>query len=173
MRTANEMLNRGDILCPLCGGAFAVHGSYKRHCKDGFDQRHDGWIAQVHCSACNKYPSLIPDFIMPYKHYKAEVIEAVIIESEEGCLDLSSCPADESTMRRWANQFKERGARAAGWLLAILFVVYRYHVNILEYQNKALLKRLAYLTHQLGLPETFGIIGRVNFVLTRHNCGFL
>jgi len=173
MQTAKEMLRRGYILCPLCGGVLRVHGSYKRHCKDESGQRHDGWVAQVHCSACNTYPSLIPDFIMPYKHYKSAVIETAIKESEEGCLGLSSCPADESTIRRWANQFKVRGAMAVGWLLAILFVVYGRHINILEQQNLSLSKRLAYLMRQMPVPEFGGLISRVNYVLTRHNYGFL
>ena len=172
-RTANEMLRRRDILCPLCGGELTVHSSHQRHCIDDNGQRHDGWIVQVHCSACNKYPSLIPDFIMPYKHYKTAVIEAAIRASEEGCLGLSSCPADESTVRRWANQFKVRGALAVGWLLSILFVVYERHISILEQQNMSLLQRLYYLMQQMPVSEFGELISRVNFVLTRHNYGFL
>ena len=173
MLSANEMLHCGDTLCQLCGGALTVHGSYKRHCKDEYGHRHDGWIAQAHCKACDTYPSLIPDFIMPYKHYMADVIEATISASEEGCLGLSSCPADESTIRRWSNQFKERGALAIGWFLSILFAVYGQHVSILEQQNMSLYKRLAYLMLKMPVPKFGGLIGRANFVLTRHNCGFL
>jgi len=173
LRTANGMVLRGDVLCPHCHGPLTVHGSYTRHLRDEFRQRHDGWIVQVHCSACNTYPSLTPDFIMPYKHYMAEVIEAAIIESEEGCLSLSSCPADDSTMRRWVNQFNEHGARAAGWLLALLFEVCGCLVGTLQQQNMGLLKRLDYLTQQFSVPKTGGIIGRVNIVITRYDRGFL
>ena len=37
----------------------------------------------------------LPDFMRPYKHYASPVIEAV----EAGAT--ASCPADNSTMRRW------------------------------------------------------------------------
>jgi uncharacterized C2H2 Zn-finger protein len=171
--TAAKVLCRDNILCPICGRPLSLHGSYKRHVKDGYGQRHDGWVAQLHCSACNTYPALIPNFIMPYKHYKVEVIEAVIVESEEDGLELSSCPADTSTIRRWVNQFEKRGVVAIGWLASILFSLFGRHVNIMEQQNKSLLGHLAYLLHQIHIPEAGEVIARANIVLTRYDHGFL
>jgi hypothetical protein len=103
----------------------------------------------------------------------AEVIEAAIIASEGNNPDSSGCPADDSTIRRWENQFKERGKLAAGFLLSILFDLCRVFVSILEQQNKSLLKRLAYIREQIPIPGTGGIISNVNLVLTRYGCGFL
>jgi hypothetical protein len=141
--------------------------------KDALGNRHDGWVVQVHCVTCNKYHSLAPNFIMPYKHYMSEVIEAAIKESEEGGNGLSDCPADDSTMRRWVNQFAERGALAADWLSSVLYVVYGCLANILEQQNMGALKRLAHLVRQIPIPETGGIIGKANIILTRYDHGFL
>jgi len=173
VQVVTEIVRRGDVLCPACHGFFKVHGSYERHLKDELGGRHDGWVAQVHCQTCNKYPSLAPDFVMPYKHYMGAVIEAVLIASEENDQGSSFCPADDSTMQRWVNQFRERGARAAGWLLSILFMVYGQFISALDQQNMSLLKRLAYLTQQFPVSETGVIIGRVNIILTRHGRGFL
>jgi hypothetical protein len=173
METARKMVCFGYILCPKCYWKLVLHCSYGRHVKDSLGKRHDGWVAQGHCVNCNSYPSIIPDFIMPYKHYMGEVIEAVIMVQEEGGQSLSDCHADETTIRRWHNQFKERGMLAAGWLLALLFNVYGCFVSVLEQQNMGPLKRLAYLVQQIPAPETSGVIGRVNIVITRHNCGFL
>jgi len=115
-----------------------------------------GWIAQGHCIVCNQYPSLIPDFIMPYKHYEAAVIESVIMESEaeRNVEMLSDCAADASTMRRWIKQFKECGARAVGLLLSVLFMVYEQHISILELHNKKLLKQLARLLQAYSVPAS-------------------
>ena len=110
MQTARELTQRDDIFCAHCKGRLTVNDCYQRHFIDEVGNRHYGLIAQGCCGACRKYPSLIPSFLMPYKHYKAEVIEKVIFEAEEKEV-LSDCPADDATMRRWVNQFKERGAQ--------------------------------------------------------------
>ena len=75
MQTARELTLRDDIFCAHCKGRLTINDCYKRHFIDEGGNRHDGWIAQGCCGACRKYPSLIPSFLMPYKHYKAEVIE--------------------------------------------------------------------------------------------------
>ncbi|MCL1855804.1 MAG: DUF6431 domain-containing protein [Clostridia bacterium] len=174
MHTVEELVRRCVVICPLCGGPLTVHCCYRRHIRDGNGSRHDGWIAQGKCETCKKYPSLIPEFIMPYKHFEAAVIEAAIWEVEEkGDLGLSSCPADESTIRRWIHQFGERGAQAVGWLLSILYAVYDERIGALELQNKGLLKQLARLAREIPAPETDGTISRVNIILTSHNAGFL
>jgi len=174
MQTAEEKLSGGDALCPRCHGPFKFHGTYSRHFLDEKGDRHDGWVAQCCCDTCNEYPSLIPDFIMPYKHYEAAVIESAILEVEEnGSLGLNSCPADDSTVRRWVNQFQERGARAVGWLLGIIYTLYGEYLSTLELVDKGLLKQLARLARKFAAPGTGSIIGRVNVILTRHNSGFL
>jgi len=172
MQTARELTLRDDIFCAHCKGRLTINDCYKRHFIDEGGNRHDGWIAQGCCGACRKYPSLIPSFLMPYKHYKAEVIEKVIFEAEEKEV-LSDCPADDATMRRWVNQFQERGARAVGWLLSALFTLCGRHISAVELHNKSLLKRLALLLRELRIPESGGIIGRTNIILTMYNYGFL
>ena len=175
MQMANELARKGEVICTLCQKPLMIHGCYQRQIKDEEGNCQYGWVAQGHCSACHKYPSLIPNFIMPYKHYEAAVIESVIMESEAGrnVEMLSDCAADASTMRRWIRQFKERGALAVGWLISLLFTVYEWHISILELQNKELLKQLAQLLQAYSVPASGTIIGKVNIILTRYNCGFL
>jgi len=174
VQTVERMLRLAEALCARCGGPLAVHDCYPRHILDEDGTRHDGWIAQGCCDACKKYPALIPDFIMPYKHYEAAVIEAAISKvEEEGGLRLIDCPAAGSTVWRWVNQFRERGALAVGWLLAILYTLYGEYLSALELVDQGLLKQLARLTRKFPDSGTGGIIGRVNIILTRHNSGFL
>ena len=175
VRAAKGLARSGAVLCASCHGQLEFHGSYRRYLKDEESNREQGWVAQVHCEACGTYPALIPDFIMPYKHYSAEVIENVIAAYENGenveCLD--GCAADISTMRRWVRQFKERGTRAVGWLLSILLDLYERQVSSLKLQNKTLLKQLARLLREFQTLKTGGIIGKANTILTTQNCGFL
>ena len=174
MQTAEEKVRCGAVLCPRCHGPFKFHSTHSRHFLDEKGDRHDGWVAQCCCKTCKKYPSLIPDFIMPYKHYEAAVIESAILEvGENGSLGLNSCPADDSTVRRWVNQFQESGARAVGWLLGIIYTLFGEYLSALELQDKGLLKQLALLMRKFPNPGSGGIIGRVNVILTRHNSGFL
>jgi hypothetical protein len=177
-----------------------VHGCYARRFKDSEGIRYEGWVAQARCEACNRYPSLIPDFLMPYKHYKAEVIEDVIREAEEegndtwypdaqntgvrrrtsknpevnrGTQKRSNCAADVSTMRRWIRQFRERGEQAVGWMLSALAAVYERYISAVELQNKKLLERLARLAGEVTSVRAGEVIGKVNYIITRHNYGFL
>ena len=174
VQTVERMLRFGKALCARCGGPLAVHDCYPRHILDENGERHDGWIVQGHCSACKKYPALIPDFIMPYKHYEAAVIESAISKvEEEGRIRLGDCPAAGSTVWRWVNQFEERGALAVWCLLAILYTVYGLHISALELIDQGLLKKLVRLARKFPVPDTCGVIGRVNTILTRHNSGFL
>jgi hypothetical protein len=163
------------VLCAFCYGQLKFHGSYRRYLKDEESIREKGWVAQVHCEACDTYPALIPEFIMPYKHYSAEVIEGVIAESERGknVEHLDGCAADVSTMRRWVRQFKERGARAIGWLLSILLKLYDRQFSLLKLQNKTLLKQLARLLREFPAINTDSVIGKANIIITTQNCGFL
>jgi len=170
---AQELLRRGDLVCPVCGNLFIWHDSYPRHFIDGNGLRHDGWLAQLKCPICNKHHTLIPDFIMPYKHYSAEVIESAINDTENGDFGRSSCPADDSTVRRWINQFHDRAPAAIGYIQSILFDNYLITISSLEQQEKGLFFQLSRLIREFKLSESIGVIGRANFILTRYNSGLL
>ena len=172
--TVGEQMRRGEIKCALCNGPLKVHGSYSRKVIDEEGKRQNGWITQGCCAVCKKYPALLPDFIMPYKHYETAVVERSIWRAyEEKEQGLSECPADESTIRRWLSQFHERGTAAAGLLRAILFRVRDRHISILDILNMSLMKQLAYLARAISANEICSVIGRVNGILTGYNSGFL
>lgn len=50
---------------------------------------------------CRRLHTLLPDFVVPYKHYEAFVIQGVVDGK-----DLSACPAEDSTLRRWRSEFR-------------------------------------------------------------------
>jgi len=175
LRTVTKLVCCGKVLCALCMGLLNIHDCYTRHFDDENGERHNGWIVQGHCAACNKYPALIPSFLLPYKHYKAEIVESVIIEYESGrnIEDLDGCAADISTMRRWVKQFKERGAQSVGWLISAFFTLYQRNISTLKLRHKTLLKQLSRLLQELSFSGTGSVIGRTNIILTMYDYGFL
>ena len=99
MQGADESFRNGDVACPICLGPLRLHGAYERHVKNDEGERYDGWIAQGYCVKCNRYHSLIPSFIEPYKQYSAAVVEGVISEYERtGDIKRSDCPASDSVI---------------------------------------------------------------------------
>jgi hypothetical protein len=173
LQAAYKQTSNGGAKCPVCGGEVVLHGAYGRSVIDGAGERHWGWVAQVRCVGCGKHHSLIPSFIMPYKQYGAEVIEAALEHEETGGMASSDCPASDTTIRRWVRQFGERGAQAAGWLLSILYGIYGQHVSAIEQQGEGQLNRLGRRARRLLPASGRGAIDRANIILTKHNHGYL
>jgi hypothetical protein len=174
MQGAIKLIDSGEALCPICGGLLKLHGSYPRCIIDKRENAHHGWIAQGYCAASNKYHSLIPSFILPYRHYEAEVIEEALTCNEaSGDLTLLESPVNNSTLYRWLRQFKERGTLAVGWLLSILYDIYDIAISIVKLAAESLINQLDYLSLRLLGEVGVYTLGRVNIVLSRHNRGFV
>ena len=167
------MLYNGEVVCPICGGKMRLHSTYSRGLRDNEGKRHEGWVAQSNCEACDKYHSIIPSYIKPYKQYEAEVIEKAIKEHERGTLKRSDCPANESTINRWAREFSERGSRAVGCMLSLLYNIYNMHISVIQTQKEGLMTQLDRLTQRLLGNNAGTVIGRANIILTRYNNGFV
>jgi hypothetical protein len=54
----------------------------------------------MRCKGCRKIHTELPDFILPFKHYDAQTIQATLDLEPNNC-----CTADDSTMRRWKLSF--------------------------------------------------------------------
>ena len=175
MHTVGKLLRCSIVLCPDCNGSMSLHGTYRRHCRDNSGKRHYGWVAQGYCATCVCYHSILPNFIIPHKHYNCGVIGSVIAAAEARWIVEQSCicAADISTMRRWIRQFKVRGAVAVGWLLSILFEVFNTHIRAFELHKKKLLEQLSRLLREFKNIGGGSVLGTVNIILTTRNCGFL
>ena len=68
------------------------------------------------CPICHSYHTELPDCLVPYKHYEAEVISGVLDEVvRPENLDSEDYPSF-STMRRWMQWFVENLTRTEGYL---------------------------------------------------------
>jgi len=80
-----------------------------RDSRDRVCQHEDGIrrvyrLRRLYCKHCRKIHTELPDFMQPFKRYAAEAVEAVIDGRSE------TCPAEESTMRKWSGWFSNRKA---------------------------------------------------------------
>ena len=112
-----RVISEGHIQCELCLRPMARHSEYKRIIKETGEQI---TITMVWCSKCRKWHALLPDFLLPYKHYSGNEIEGVIIDSETVPVSQIDTEASESTVRRWISQIGYR-IRQAVSLLKYIF----------------------------------------------------
>lgn len=73
-------------------------------------------IRRLRCLGCNKIHHELPNILVPYKRYKSECIEAVVVEESNTTL-IVAC--DESTLHRWKYWFKSLSEYFAGCLQSI------------------------------------------------------
>lgn len=86
---------RDPPMCPACGVLLSGYDTRPRWVVDSSGAVLLFQLRRLRCPSCHRLHLELPDFMRPYKHYASPVIEAV----EAGAT--ASCPADNSTMRRW------------------------------------------------------------------------
>lgn len=84
-------------ICPICHGNTKVRDTKIRKVKDNNAQICLFRLKRVVCCQCKTLHTVIPDCIIPYKHYYAEIIEGVQKNTND------CCGADNSTLYRWKN----------------------------------------------------------------------
>ena len=94
-RDAYAILSSEVPRCPVCGAIMCGHGIRRRHAIDSAGVSHWYLLRRWRCPACQSFHLELPDFMAPRRHYEAETIRDVQIGDGE------SCPADDSTIRRW------------------------------------------------------------------------
>ena len=67
-------------VCPICGALLCPRDSRKRIMKNYGGTCTYIRIRRMKCYACGKLHHELPDILVPYKHYAAEVIENVVDE---------------------------------------------------------------------------------------------
>ncbi len=73
-------------------------------------------IRRLRCEHCHSYHNELPDCLLPYKHYEAEVVSGVIdgyVSSNDSESEDYPC---EETMRRWRSWFRKNRNNLEGFL---------------------------------------------------------
>ena len=92
-----------SIHCPLCDGELTYRDTKLRKVKNLLGEIRRFLLRRLRCTECKKLHTELPDIIQPYKQYDSETIQKVL----DGCAEATVCAADDSTIRRWKNEFSE------------------------------------------------------------------
>ncbi len=116
-------------------------------------------IRRFRCSACRKTFTLLPAFLLPFKHYIASEIEGVLRHLfEGGKLSESPSGGDESTLRRWWNEFSRKMQEWAGLLESMVFRLSRGPPSFIRLLSNPLKRLEDDLTHLPVLPSQWPVM---------------
>ena len=87
--------SKESVNCPICGEKLTVRGERKRKIKDESGEKRTLIIRRMKCVKCGKIHHELPDMVIPYKRYSAEVVEAVITGGKK-----AEVVCEEGTIRR-------------------------------------------------------------------------
>ncbi|MCF8017859.1 MAG: DUF6431 domain-containing protein [Vallitaleaceae bacterium] len=90
-----KVKNKQAPLCPDCGNLMSGYCSRYRSVIFADGNSYVFLLRRLKCPSCKRLHVEIPDIIIPRKHYSANVIRRAIAG------DIESCPADDSTIRKW------------------------------------------------------------------------
>lgn len=101
------MITNNESVCPRCGGDLKCYDKVERivRTKRGVSKRVK--IRRLRCIKCGILHRELPEYILPYKQYEAEIIFGVLegfITPET--LGFEDYPC-EMTMLRWKNKMAE------------------------------------------------------------------
>ncbi|MDP3954884.1 MAG: DUF6431 domain-containing protein, partial [bacterium] len=116
-------------------------------------------VQRFRCTECGKTFTRLPDFLLPFKRYAVREIEGVLCHlSDGGKLSESPSTAEESTLRRWWNEFSRKMQQWAGSVEAKVFKLSGQapsFIKILSHPIKRLEKALSELP---ALPSWWAIM---------------
>jgi hypothetical protein len=99
------------------------HGNYPRKAKDE-RQAYRVEIKRWLCKVCGRTMSVLPDFLLSFRHYVVRVVEGVLENRLERKLSWAevkakNSPADMPTLRTKQRWCKSYGGEASRWLGAV------------------------------------------------------
>ena len=106
-------------MCPICRASLSYRDSRIRIRKKEGGVKERLMIRRFYCKNCHTYHNELPDCLVPYKHYEAEVVSGVvdgIVRPDD--LDSEDYPSG-STIKRWKQWFHENRNRINGYLRMI------------------------------------------------------
>ncbi len=95
--------DKKETVCPDCHCSLRCHDHRERYVTMKCGKRLQLLVPRGLCPECGRLHTVLPDFVVPYKHYGTAVIQGVVDGK-----DLDTCMAEESTMQRWRRECPSR-----------------------------------------------------------------
>lgn len=89
-------------ICPHCGGQTHYYDKAKRIVKGKYGESKKIYVYRYRCSQCGEIHRVIPDTLIPFKHYEKEIIQGVI-EAMKGLLGRPADLASFGKMKHISN----------------------------------------------------------------------
>ena len=97
------IIEGSPYICPECGGTLKHEGRVKRIVRSEYGKVEQIWIKRLKCLKCGMVHRVLPSHLIPFKHFKANIIDGVqqgsITSNDLGYEDYPC----ELTMKRWKN----------------------------------------------------------------------
>jgi transposase-like protein len=113
------------VQCPWCGCEHSLigHGYYRRKAKDD-ERAYTLWVKRWLCKGCGRTLSVLPNFLLNFRHYLVGVIQAVMVvrfEDGQSWAAVERTCANQGTpalrtMQRWCRSLTQLATR---WLGAV------------------------------------------------------
>ena len=119
--------------CPMCGGVLSYRDTCERIMLLERRERRNYIIRRLKCHHCGKLHRELPDCLVPYKHYAAEVISGTL----DGVVTLEDDDSEDypcaATMKKWHH-----------WLVVNYLRMEEYLKMILAVYNSAVMHAVFY-----------------------------
>ena len=148
--------NEATAMCPLCHGMLKHRDWRSRIVREAGGKKSYIMIRRLKCEKCGRLHNELPDFLSPYKHYRAEIIEDVVDElvtSDD--LETEDYPC-EQTMERWKEWIRSNTDRINGYLKSIAY-------RILDFSEALLGSKISLLANLRDRGD--GWLGIVNHLI--------
>lgn len=115
LRNKSEILKRGKdhmhkkdtVICPDCGGVSIFYDHVGRTVRSEYGKVDRIKIKRYKCINCGKIHRKLPDFLMPHKQFKTDIIKGFVSDSlniED--LKYENYPSDQ-TIKHWKKEFNK------------------------------------------------------------------
>ena len=118
-----RVVSQEQLPC-TCGGHLAFKEYIFRIVRKPGEDKEFVEIRVLYCVDCNTTHRELPDFLLPYKHYVAEAVEAAVDRKKADC--------SERTVKRWRAWFKRIRSYLAAALLAALSAFDKVRLSALD-----------------------------------------
>lgn len=92
-------------ICPDCGSPLRLYDQVTRKIRSEYGKIEEIKIKRFRCEKCAKTHRELPNYLMPYKQFKTEIIKGFVnslLNSDD--LEYEDFPSEE-TVKRWIKEF--------------------------------------------------------------------
>jgi len=125
----------------------AFHDTYPRTIKETGEKID---IQRLICYECRSTIAILPDFLLPNKHYSANEIESVILQSEAGSsvYDIDTAAA-VCTVRRWLSGIPEKLTEQVSKLKSLAIENYACPISEVTHKDLSLMEQIRHISQRL------------------------